>query len=309
MNKFDFDGNPDDLAIEPPRDPKEVVGDKPQDDLPVPLEPPKSVRNPRVQFDDEDFRQFEKQFDLKRSDSDEAKAPAQKKGRLDDREKLSLKRSYSKTPGCPSCDTGMVAPGIRHSAKCRRINQPVAVPETPQRSSDIEIEEPDANVAVGVENSECEYSPTTAPPSPQGDMEIEIPQENEFVERSKRRHDDEADDVERELKRERLDELLDDNALGLFWEETTDPVFTISQIVHMPTLPATGPNMLVENLTSIRYDSSLDHVKQEVTWGLGKVLVWRPTEAIDDSTLAQVNVEQCFAGMCDEVNNMEACVF
>lgn len=179
----------------------------------------------------------------------------------------------------------------------------------PQRSSDIEIEEPDANVAVGVENSECEYSPTTAPPSPQGDMEIEIPQENEFVERSKRRHDDEADDVERELKRERLDELLDDNALGLFWEETTDPVFTISQIVHMPTLPATGPNMLVENLTSIRYDSSLDHVKQEVTLGFGKVLVWRPTEAIDDSTLAQVNVEQCFAGMCDEVNNMEACVF
>ena len=51
-----------------------------------------------MQFDDEDFRQFEKQFDLKRSDSDEAKAPAQKKGRLDDREKLSLKRSYSKTP-------------------------------------------------------------------------------------------------------------------------------------------------------------------------------------------------------------------
>lgn len=57
-----------------------------------------------MQFDDEDLRQFEKQFDLKRSDSDEAKAPAQKKARLDDREKLSFKRSYSKTPGCPSCD-------------------------------------------------------------------------------------------------------------------------------------------------------------------------------------------------------------
>ena len=75
----------------------------------------------------------------------------------------------------------------------------------------------------------------------------------------------------------------------------------------MPTLPATGPNLLVENLTSIRYDSSMDHVKQEVTLGFGKVLVWCPTEAIDDSTLAQVNVEQCFAGMCDEVNNMESC--
>ena len=101
-------------------------------------------------------------------------------------------------------------------------------------------------------------------------MEIEIPQENEFVERSKRRHDDEADDVERELKRERLDELLDDNALGLFWEETTDPVFTISQIVHMPTLPATGPNMLVENLTSIRYDSLWTMSSKKSHWVLAK---------------------------------------
>lgn len=214
LNKFDFDGGPDDLAIEPPRDPKGIVGDEPQDDLPVPLEPPKSVRNPRVQFDDEDLRQFEKQFDLKRPDLDDTKTPAQKKARFDDGEKLSLKRSYSKTPGCPSCDTGMVAPGIRHSAKCRRINQPVVVPETPQRGSDTDMGEPDANVAVGVENSECDYSPTTAPPSPQRDIEVEIPQENEFVERSKRRHDDEADDVGRELKRERLDELRDDNALG-----------------------------------------------------------------------------------------------
>ena len=29
-------------------------------------------------------------------------------------------RSFGKTPGCPACDSGMVAPGIRHSAVCKR---------------------------------------------------------------------------------------------------------------------------------------------------------------------------------------------
>ena len=29
-------------------------------------------------------------------------------------------RSFGKTPGCPACDTGMVAPGIRHSPICKR---------------------------------------------------------------------------------------------------------------------------------------------------------------------------------------------
>ena len=27
---------------------------------------------------------------------------------------------FGKTAGCPACDTGMVAPGIRHSIACRR---------------------------------------------------------------------------------------------------------------------------------------------------------------------------------------------
>ena len=33
---------------------------------------------------------------------------------------------YIKTRECPACETGMNAPGIRHSAACRRVNQPPA---------------------------------------------------------------------------------------------------------------------------------------------------------------------------------------
>ena len=247
----------------------------------------------------------------KRTELSSPEGQESKKARVSFEPKLDLKRSYSKTPGWPSCDTGMNAPGIRHSVKCRRINQPVAVSETPQPSStgdveDMQIEGEDTQEL----ESECDDAPTTPPQSPPGadDDDVEIPQESEFLERTKRKHDDdEVDDIERELKRERLDELLDDSSLGLFREETVDPVFTISQVVHLPTLPATAPGMLVENLTSIRYDASIEHAHQEVALGQGKVLVWRPTEAIDDSTLAQVDTNQCFNGMCEEVNNMESC--
>jgi hypothetical protein len=29
-------------------------------------------------------------------------------------------RVFPKTPRCPACDSGMVAPGIRHNADCKR---------------------------------------------------------------------------------------------------------------------------------------------------------------------------------------------
>ena len=308
LQAFDLGDDSDRLAIaEPSKSDRPPDSDRFQGDLPMPLEPPKSVRNPRLEMGFEDLKETYGQS--KRTELSSPEGQENKKARVSFEPKFDLKRSYSKTPGCPSCDTGMNAPGIRHSAKCRRINQPVAVSETPQPSSSREVEDMQVEGEEGQElESECDYVPTTPSQSPLGTEDVEIPQESEFLERTKRKHGcDEVDDVERELKRERLDELLEDSSLGLFWEETVDPVFTISQLVHLPTLPATSPGMLVENLTSIRYDASVEHGHQEVALGQGKVLVWRPTEAIDDSTLAQVDTEQCFDGMCEEVNNMESC--
>ena len=308
LQAFDIGDNSDRLAIdEPSKSDRPPDSDRFQGDLSMPLEPPKSVRNPRLEMGFEDLKEAYGQS--KRTELSSPEGQENKKARVSFEPKFDLKRSYSKTPGCPSCDTGMNAPGIRHSAKCRRINQPVAVSETPQPSSSREVEDMQVEGEEGQEReSECDYAPTTPSQSPLSTEDVEIPQESEFLERTKRKHGcDEVDDVERELKRERLDELLEDSSLGLFWEDTVDPVFTISQLVHLPTLPATSPGMLVENLTSIRYDASVEHGHQEVALGQGKALVWRPTEAIDDSTLAQVDTEQCFDGMCEEVNNMESC--
>ena len=54
-------------------------------------------------------------------------------------------RGYIKTRHCPACESGMNAPGIRHSATCRRVNQPVQVaqPGTERRDEypDMEVED------------------------------------------------------------------------------------------------------------------------------------------------------------------------
>ncbi len=45
----------------------------------------------------------------------------------------------------------------------------------------------------------------------------------------------------------------------------------------------------------------------QVTLGGGNVLIWKPDEAIDDSTLALVDCDLCFDGMREEVCNLEVC--
>ena len=105
-------------------------------------------------------------------------------------------QGYIKTRHCPACESGMNAPGIRHSATCRRVNQPVQVAQPAAARAD---DYPDMDVE-----------------------DVHIPQETEFVERSKRHreHDDEA--LETQMKRERRDELFEifgeDLSLGMFWE-------------------------------------------------------------------------------------------
>ena len=205
--------------------------------------------------------------------------------------------SYIRTRGCPACESGMHAPGIRHSAICRRTNQPVVhapipVPPPPQ-------------------DDDGEYLPTT--PEHVEFEEVSVPQETEFRERTKRTREEADTDaqVEHDIKRERLDELAkdrgDDLALGMFWLDTTEPVTTAYELSELSTLPATKPDLLVGNLWSIRYDAGVDHFSEKIHLGGADLLVWKPSEAIDDSTLALVSPDLTYEGMKDEVRNMEKC--
>ena len=55
-------------------------------------------------------------------------------------------------------------------------------------------------------------------------------------------------------------------------------------------------------VSSIRFESHDEHESVKVTLGGGSVLVWKPEEAIDDSTLAFVDCDLCF-GMREEALN------
>ena len=294
---------------EDPRPVRDEVGDVPQDvDLP-PLEPGGHPVAPPAGRDEDDIFGDEGGFPpmleparggqhpslesqrKKPTRSGEEEKRLTKRLRFSDApmteasEPSAPSRGYIKTRHCPACESGMNAPGIRHSATCRRVNQPVQVAQ-----------------------------PTTERDDEYPDMEIEdveIPQETEFVERNKRNreHDDEV--LETQMKRERRDELFEiygeDLNLGMFWEAIVEPVTTVVELNEFSSLPATAPHVLMENLGSIRYDSGVEHESTLRDLCGTKELIWKPTEAIDDSTLSVVNHDQCFEGMCEEVANMTKC--
>ena len=266
-------------------------------DLPMPLEPPKSVRNPLVEdpFSKGNVSDGDVKSSMKRTH--ESVGADSKRVRFEETSEPAAK--FVKVAGCPSCDSGMNAPGIRHSAKCKRVNNPIRTRATV--STDTSGEEP-MHDEVGPPPSP--YSPSIAPGSPDLNEDVEIPQEEEYRERTKRQRDEGLEEFKREMKRERLDAQSqeEDMALGLFWEDTVEPVHSVLQLCQLSSIPATKPSILIENMASIKFDSSVEHHCVPLNLGEGIVLVWKPTEAIDDSTLEQVNNEQCFEGMCEEVN-------
>ena len=175
---FKNDGG--DVPLEDDRN-KQVLEDGPpdrdDDGLPPVLEPPKSVRNPLL----------DAQVDVgskKRDETGKETVDTHETGR--EFKRLKKASDHVETPvvgriftrGCPACESGMVAPGIRHSAKCRRINMPM--PEVVAREQ----------VGRDVEIS-SQASPSIAPESPDENifLDVDIPQEEEFKERTKRKHD------------------------------------------------------------------------------------------------------------------------
>ena len=127
------------------------------------------------------------------------------------------------TRHCPACETGMEAPGIRHNARCRRANSPMQVPDD---SNDVEM--PD------------------------------IPQEVEFRERTKRSAETTVEDLEEEIRQDRIEmlsELLLDSDLGLCWVEDSSPVLNIIEMNECCFTPISCPDMFDFAVSSIRLES------------------------------------------------------
>ena len=105
----------------------DVVEDRPREpelpDLPPVLEPPPSVGNPLLDAEGEGRKRDDKSDDGVET-HDVAREFKRLRRSSDVEPHVDTSSSYVKTRGCPACESGMNAPGIRHTAKCRRVNMP-----------------------------------------------------------------------------------------------------------------------------------------------------------------------------------------
>ena len=60
-------------------------------------------------------------------------------------------------------------------------------------------------------------------------------------------------------------------------------------------------------LNSIKFAQGKDHKCVKVKLGGSEVLLWKPDEVADDSSLMQLDVDLGFEGMKEEIGNLEKC--
>ena len=71
--------------------------------------------------------------------------------------------------------------------------------------------------------------------------------------------------------------------------------------------PATSPEMFSASLDSVCFNRSNEHDFVKMRLGGQDVLVWKPDSIIDDQSLQELDLEQGFKGMQEEVRNLEHC--
>ena len=229
---------------------------------------------------------------------------------------------FPKTPRCPACDTGMVAPGIRHSADCRRryaefrkshglpdrSSPATTVADSDSRSGvsptpDVSVPAPTPEIVVAADMEEVEEPDTSA-----GEVAVPGPSE-EYRQRFKRTAPSELEDLEREIGEEsesNMGSLVD---LDLFWAESGQPMLASLTMADAQLVKeaATSPEFYDGEVDSIQFSSKGGHRSKTMSLGGATILLWEPDEVIDDSTLANLDAKLGFLGMQEEIQNLDAC--
>ncbi|CAK9116770.1 unnamed protein product, partial [Durusdinium trenchii] len=121
--------------------------------------------------------------------------------------------------------------------------------------------------------------------SPRGDVQKGV----------KRDADVSTEELEKEIRSEPKDiEYLQD----LQWSATSMPLCITAS--HADGSDLTSPDFYVTSMNSIKFEPGKEHVMTRIRIGGGHVLVWKPDEVIDDSTLDNLNVDQGYRGMLEE---------
>ena len=215
--------------------------------------------------------------------------------------------SFEPTRRCP-CESGREASSIRHNKACRKRfsefeqqrkkerrveplspESPTVVPQMPVRVEEIDDEE-------------VEPTPGSAKQQPGTQVE--------HTRRFKRKAETDREQLEREI-REDSEELVQTSLdFDWFWVGSGEPVLVASLgTLEGPAsfAPATSPEMFSGSLDSVCFNRSNEHDFVKMRLGGQDVLVWKPDSIIDDQSLQELDLEQGFKGMQEEVRNLEHC--
>ena len=206
---------------------------------------------------------------------------------------------FSPTPRCPACQSGMEAPGIRHSAECKRRKEEFLK----DSATDVERSQSEARQSVPEETSRA---------SETEDMELEdaefLPREREVNRATKRRPDVETEELEKEM-RDDNDDMVG-SLMDLTWVDCgEDVVHSFQNAIESGAerTHLTSPEFFDEHVCSIKFFNHKEHAFVKVALGKQTVLLWKPDEVIDDVSLIQLDPELGYQGMQSELENMELC--
>ena len=188
------------------------------------------------------------------------------------------------THGCKACQSGMNAPGIRHSALCKRPREELnaSCPASGQR-------EDEGSVVEG---------PKVFQPVPEQPADLGEAQKSEFQGR-KRQSDTSLEKLEKDLKGEGEDMEVDHDLFSL------GSVVPVEGDFECRT-PATSPLMFDECVAPIKFHGN-DAKSERIKLCNKEVLLWHPSEAVDDTTLIPLDPQLTVEGMREEVRNMTKC--
>ena len=218
------------------------------------------------------------------------------------------------TRGCPACESGMNAPGIRHNADCKRRNQHLGVrfsvseePDDDQEISQAPLPdipmEASASVSEGSAGIDDEDTPMpVADPTEVGGDFGAVSESDMRASNTKRSSEVPVEELEREIRsdHERVASVM----VSFHNCETGSDV-------HMPLASFVEQAFQVSNyvpLLSGLVDSVLFAPNAtSVVLPFGKrshLRLWKPSSAVDDSTLGELSGDQVMEGMVKEVNNL-----
>ena len=123
----------------------------------------------------------------------------------------------------------------------------------------------------------------------------------------KRPNDTSLEKLEEEIKSDEPTPMTLDS-IGLCWADTCEPLrgLILDDVSSLVT-SATSPEIFDEFVMSIRFDSSKTAISEKVQLCDQEVMLWKPTEAVDDTSLTPLNPELTFEGMKEELANMTKC--